>query len=152
MLLQIMEIIRQDTGYGLRALLEMANQDREAWLTAEQLADAAGASTDFMHKIMQSLRRAGVVASRRGPGGGFCLARRPEETTLLDVVLAVQGPLTLDRCVMGLNICKHEDCCPLGEAWSRVRQTMDDALAATTLADLAATTRTAEAGVARAAP
>lgn len=132
-----MELIRRKTGYGLRALLYMAlDPDRENF-TADELAKAAKTTTDFIHKILQSLRDAGIVSAKRGPGGGFRLARPAAEIPLLEVVKAVQGSLTINRCVLGIDICHRAADCPLRATWLAIQQEMERALADTALADVA---------------
>lgn len=133
-----MELIRRDTGYGLRALLHMATHPESEAFTATELADAADTTEDFMHKIMRALRDGGIVTSRRGPSGGFAFARTPGEISLLEVVTAVQGPLQVNRCVMGLGICDRSDGCPLRPTWMRVQHELEAGLGAATLASIAA--------------
>jgi Rrf2 family protein len=132
-----MELIKRNTGYGLRALLHMAGNRHKAAFTAEQLADAADTSTDFMHKIMRSLRDAGIVNARRGPSGGFSFEREPEEISLLDVVQAIQGEFQVNRCVMGLDVCPRSGECPLRPTWLRIQQELEDELAARTIGEIA---------------
>lgn len=133
-----MELIRRNTGYGLRALLHMATNSERGSLNAEELAEAAETTVGFMHKILQALRDAGIVASKRGPGGGFRLARERDQVTLLEAVEALQGPLTVNRCVIGLDICHRSETCPLRPTWVKVQREMEQALADTTLADVVA--------------
>jgi len=132
-----MDLIRRDTGYGLRALLHMTSAPGCNTFTAEELAKAAETTTDFMHKILQSLRDAGIVSTKRGPRGGFRLARSPAEIPLLEVVEAVQGSLAVNRCVLGLDICHRAADCPLRPTWLAIQREMERALAETTLADVA---------------
>jgi len=158
-----MELIKRNTGYGLRALIFMASHEAEGArvaedgssagggracvgsaekaFTAEELADAADTSADFMHKIMQALRDGGIVESKRGPGGGFRLARDPADTTLLEIVNAVQGALHVNRCVIGLDVCERSVECPLRPTWMRIQRELEDGLRGTTLADVVAASR-----------
>ncbi len=136
-----MELIRRNTGYGLRALLYMAANSEHASFTAEDLAAAADSSADFMHKIMQALRDAGIVESKRGRSGGFRLAKEPREINLLEVVNALQGPLRVNRCVIGLKVCERSPRCPLRPTWMSIQQTLEEGLRGTTLADLVAVAR-----------
>lgn len=122
----------------------MAAHSEHASFTAEELACAADSSADFMHKIMQALRDAGIVESKRGRSGGFRLARKPEEINLLEVVNALQGPLRVNRCVIGLKVCERSPKCPLRPTWMSIQQTLEEGLRGTTLADLVATTKCKE--------
>ncbi|MCD6359497.1 MAG: Rrf2 family transcriptional regulator [Armatimonadetes bacterium] len=135
-ILQIMQLIKQNTSYALRALLHMgAASDQEAF-TAGELAEAVGTTTDFMHKIMQSLRQAGIVDSRRGPAGGFRLSRPVTEISLLEITAALQGAPTISRCIIGLDMCEWSANCPLRSTWVRVQKMLEEALRDTTLGDV----------------
>lgn len=131
-----MEIIKQNTSYALRALLHMAGCAEDTIFTAEELADEAGTTADFMHKIMQSLRQSDLVASRPGPGGGFRLGRAAGDLTLLDITTAVQGPLAVSRCIIGVDLCDRSGACPLRSTWLQVQDLVEGALRGTTLASI----------------
>jgi Rrf2 family protein len=60
-------------------------------------------------KVMQRLAKAGLVRSRRGPKGGFSLAADPDQTTLLEVYEAAEGPLEMNHCLLGRPVC-HTQC------------------------------------------
>ena len=131
-----MEIIKRNTGYGLRALLHMAGERDSEAFTADELAGVAATSTDFMHKIMRALRDAGIVSSKSGPAGGFQLKREPHEVSILDIVNAIQGPLSVNACVMGLDICDRSGNCPLRPTWMKVQSDLEKGLGETTLGDI----------------
>ncbi|CAD7040397.1 transcriptional regulator [Pseudorhizobium halotolerans] len=67
-------------------------------LSAAALAEFHGVSVSYLLKHMQALSAARIVATMPGPKGGYRLARRPEDVTLLDIVLAVEGPAPAFRC------------------------------------------------------
>jgi len=67
-------------------------------LSAAALAEFHGVSTSYLLKHLQALSGAGLVNTVPGPKGGYRLAKRPEEITLLDIVLAVEGPAPAFRC------------------------------------------------------
>ncbi len=67
-------------------------------LSAAALAEFHGVSTSYLLKHLQALSGAGLVNTVPGPKGGYRLAKRPEEITLLDTVLAVEGPAPAFRC------------------------------------------------------
>ena len=131
-----MELIKRNTGYGLRALLHMAAEGDGQAFTAEELAEAADTSTDFMHKIMRSLRDAGIVSSKPGPSGGFQFQQAPAEVSVFEVVNAIQGPLTVNQCVIGLDVCPRSVACPLRPTWLKVQRDIEEGLSETTLSDI----------------
>src|SRR5687768_17117966 len=72
-------------------------------VTAKKLAAFYELPTAYLNKQLQALSRAGIMSSTSGPKGGFQLAKRPEEITLLDVVVAIDGPENAFRCTQILK-------------------------------------------------
>ena len=96
---------------------------------------------ELLAKIFQRLARAGVFASTKGRGGGFTLVRPAHAISLLDIVTALEGPGSMDRCVVGITPCDDRAACPLHDLFRPIRQRLKDYLATTTLADLGASLR-----------
>ena len=74
------------TDYALRAAVELAALEAEWPVKAERIADAQDIPLAFLENILGELRHAGIVDSRRGPEGGFLLARPPDEISMADVI------------------------------------------------------------------
>jgi len=104
-------------------------------LTAQEMAAAIGASEAHLSKVLQRLSRAGIIAGRRGPGGGFRLARPPRSVTLLRVYEAVDGPLPLSGCLVGVPRCPA-DSCPLQSLLATTVRALADGLSRMSIADL----------------
>src|SRR5579884_1878711 len=81
------------TDYALRAVLELASSAGDRPRPVEELAQAQEIPVSFLKNILVQLRSAGVVRSRRGPDGGYQLARPADQLSLADVIRAVEGPL-----------------------------------------------------------
>ncbi|ADB49748.1 RrF2 family transcriptional regulator [Conexibacter woesei] len=81
------------TDYALRAALELAANDGERPVKAEAIATAQQIPPRFLEKILNDLRRAGIVESRRGVEGGHLLASPADEIAVADVIRAIDGPL-----------------------------------------------------------
>jgi Rrf2 family protein len=79
--------------YAVRAVVELAARDSDAPVKVDALAEAQGIPARFLENIMLALRHGGLVARRRGPEGGFRLARPAAEIAVADVIRAVDGPL-----------------------------------------------------------
>ena len=106
-----------------------------AALTTSQMAGAIGASEAHLSKVLQRLSHSGLVAGRRGPGGGFTLAEEPASVSLLRVYEAVDGALTGSGCLMGVPMCRGTEC-PLSSLLGEVEARIAEGLSAVTLADL----------------
>lgn len=86
--------ITAKTDYAMRAAIEMAAAYRDdGMIPAERIANAQSIPVRFLLGILNELRHAGLVTSRRGQEGGYRLARPPEAIMLADVIRAIDGPL-----------------------------------------------------------
>jgi Rrf2 family protein len=85
--------LSQSVVYALHAAIQLAEAGEGALLTRGYLAAHGGMPQRFLLGILRNLVKRGVLRSTRGGGGGFALARRPEEISLLAIVEAVQGPI-----------------------------------------------------------
>ncbi len=99
------------------------------------LAVALGVSENHLAKVMQRLARHGLVVSRRGPRGGFSLARPARRIRLLDVYEAMEGPLADRVCMLERPVCRGGECV-MGELLGSIGRQVRDHLERTTLADL----------------
>lgn len=81
------------SDYALRALIEIASRDDDGPVSADELGRLQDIPANFLQAILADLRRAGVVRSVRGQGGGWRLAGDPADTSVADVIRAVDGPL-----------------------------------------------------------
>jgi Rrf2 family protein len=103
-----MQITRQ-ADYAVRAVLYLASLSNGTRAPTSQIAREQGIPSSFLAKIVSQLSVAGVVQTSRGARGGVSLARPSEEITLLEVIEAIDGPITLNECV------PHPSDCPFGE-------------------------------------
>ncbi|HXU05386.1 MAG TPA: Rrf2 family transcriptional regulator [Polyangia bacterium] len=139
------------TRYAIRALYDLAFHRLGQAAGAKEIADRQKVPLRFLEQILQDLRKAGIVEARRGPRGGYALARPPAQITLAEVLYAVRGPLEemfgFDAPANG-NGTGNGDDVPAA-VWTDVRARLVDVLARATLQDFV--TRAEAAGVKRAA-
>ena len=138
-------IFSNATEYAIRGLSEVAARGSNGRLLLDDVVAGSGLPRDFMAKVFQKLVHAGVLRSAKGRGGGFALARPAHEITLMQVVEAIDGPQTHDRCVIGLAKCSDEMPCAQHDLYKPIRQRIKDYLTTTTAADLAASLRAKQA-------
>jgi Rrf2 family protein len=81
------------TAYGVQALFDVAFHGVGRAVQAREMAERQGIPLRYLEQILQDLRRAGLVEAKRGPGGGYLLARPAAEVRLSDVVGALDGPV-----------------------------------------------------------
>lgn len=123
--------------YSVRSMLYMARHADDGRRKARQVAEAMEIPERYLTQILANLVAAGLLKATAGPDGGYELLKDPKEITLLQVVEAAEGPVSLERCVLRGGSCEWVDTCPVHETWSRAQQGMTEVLATTTFADLA---------------
>lgn len=106
--------------------------------SVRDIAERTGLPQPYLEQILLALKGAGLVRSKRGVGGGYVLARPPEEITLGQIVSAVDGPIVAgDFGAPHENgACDHEGQCILLAVWSEVGEHMRSHLDSFTLADM----------------
>ncbi|MBZ5696105.1 MAG: Rrf2 family transcriptional regulator [Acidobacteriia bacterium] len=124
--------------YAIRALVYLARFPGQGAAQGTEIAKAEGLPAPVLGKVLQELVRKGLLESRRGPGGGFRLARKPQLITLRDVVAAIDGLDQFAECAVGLEGCSDDSPCPLHDTWKGIRTQLMSYLEATTLTDMAA--------------
>jgi Rrf2 family protein len=125
--------------YGLRCLLQVARA-RGAPTSIRSIAAGEGISTEYAAKLMGVLRKAGLVRSQRGAGGGYHLVRPPNEVSVWSVLTVLDNPLYDGDFCTGhsgqLAACVHQPSCSVKVLWSWLGDAIEAALARLTLADL----------------
>jgi Rrf2 family transcriptional regulator, cysteine metabolism repressor len=122
--------------YGVRAMVYLATRDDELPVPLSAIAASEGIPTAFLERILAGLRNGGLVLTARGVAGGYRLARPAHEISVADVVLALEGPLSLVGCLPSVSGCDRAEGCASREVWRRLDDAITGALAAITLEDL----------------
>jgi Rrf2 family protein len=124
--------------YGLLAMIELACRWGDGPVSAREVAQRRAIPARFLEQLFVSLRRAELVAAVRGARGGFVLSRDPGQITTLEVVEALEGPLTASVCdsERGLE-CGNVGSCAAAPVWARATSALREVFASTTLAELA---------------
>ena len=130
--------------YACRALLSLAlHADEDGPTSVRDIAERTGLPQPYLEQILLALKGAGLVRSKRGVGGGYVLAREPEEIRLAEIVSAVDGPITLGDFGQPHQdgACDHEGQCVLLEIWDQAGARMREYLGSYTLAGVASAAR-----------
>lgn len=137
--------LSKKSEYGLRALLELALVHEKTTLQRRDIADRQHIPVEFLEQILLTLKRAGLVSSRRGVNGGYDLIKQPNEITLGQVIRILDGPLAPISCVSRTAYQKCNDCpytnkprCPVQQVMGTVRDAIAGVLDHYSLADFAA--------------
>jgi Rrf2 family protein len=135
--------------YGIRVMVHLARRDEgtgePAPISLGSIADTEGLPLAYLEHLVQRLRRAGLVESRRGARGGYSLARAADRITMAEVVQALEGEIAPIECITadsdGALVCSRDgepghDPCPTKLLWTRVQGSIVRTLREMTLSDL----------------
>jgi Rrf2 family protein len=107
-------MLSKTSEYALRSVIYIAMQsDADHKIGIKEIARELELPLHFTGKILQDLVRKGVIASVKGPNGGFYLDHDPADMTIMDVVRVVDGMEAFKRCGLGLKNCSDLHPCPL---------------------------------------
>ncbi|MGA2434352.1 MAG: Rrf2 family transcriptional regulator [Bryobacteraceae bacterium] len=119
------------TQYAIRALIHLAQIPQGMYGTVDQIAGDEGISPGFLAKILQRLERTGLLRSRSGTMGGFCLRAPAGEISLMDVI-EVQH----QKSVCALHECSDDDPCAMHDEWKELQTRIIGYFEQTTISDL----------------
>lgn len=125
---------RKKTDYGLAMVGLVAGRD-EGYMSAAEMQDQ-GLPRHFLVKIAQDLKKAGIIGSKEGRGGGYYLKVDPEETSLREVVEALEGPILTTECVVHQGECPFERSCPQKQAMIEMSEEIERVLEKYKISDI----------------
>ena len=100
-------LLSKTAEYGIQAVLSVAVHEKSGPAPGREIADEWGMPPTYTNKILSQLRRVGILSSTRGVGGGFVLAKAPQDITCLEIAEAIDGPLDEER--FGLDAARPMD-------------------------------------------
>ena len=130
-----MQITRQ-ADYALRAMYYLSKLEPAVRAATSLIADEQRIPPSFLAKIISQLSIAGLIHTSRGARGGVSLARPPENISILEVVEAIDGPLTLNECTHSIDGCPFGEKCPIRPVWCDLQSEMVERLRNTSFAAL----------------
>jgi len=125
-------MLTRSSEYALRALIDLARHQSSGRVSRDDMARRTGIPARYLSKILSDLVRIGLLASMRGPGGGFSLARPAHEVPLSEIV-ALYEPHSGKRCPFGNRECSDTNPCVAHDRWKIVLETQRAFLENTTL-------------------
>lgn len=133
---QIMITLSTRSRYGTRLLMALARHRGENPVQIADIARDQGISAKYLEQIALALKRAGMIETVRGRGGGHRLAKHPDEITLDEVVAVLEGGKSLVRCLDQPSPCARASRCAPRLVWQEISQTIFHKLSLYTLGDL----------------
>jgi Rrf2 family protein len=139
--------LSKKADYALLAMRHLAGPSGRGTVSARELAEAYDIPLELLAKVLQRLVRGHLLESHQGIRGGYGLARPPAAMSVADVIQAIDGPLTVTACSAEDHSCDQYAKCNIRDPLWRIKDRLVAALAATSIAELAADLPPAGAGI-----
>ncbi len=121
--------------YAVTAMLDIAVNQHSGPITLSVISDRQGISLSYLEQIFSKLKKAGLVDSARGPGGGYRLSRAPSEIFINQIIHAVNEDVDPRKC-KGKGNCDGGEQCASHEMWEELSKMIDGFLAAVSIQQL----------------
>ncbi|MCK4263835.1 MAG: Rrf2 family transcriptional regulator [Candidatus Aminicenantes bacterium] len=131
-----MDMIRRNTDYALRLMMNLAGRFGKGAVSSRVLSEKEEVSYQLTCKLLQRLNAAGLVKSQMGPTGGFFLGKAPSEIKLAAIVEVIQGPVIVNRCLFGIDVCSRQPDCPISKKLAELQEYIEFFFNDITLAQL----------------
>ncbi len=125
------------SDYAVRVMIHLATLPQGERALLPTLALATSAPGSFLSKVLQSLSRAGLIASRRGQLGGFEILPRGRQASVREVIEVIDGPIALNLCLQHGKSCSRKSWCPAHLVWAQAQAAMLQVLDRAIVASLA---------------
>lgn len=120
----------------MRAMSEIARGWPDRPITIKEISERQDVSVAYLEQILGKLRRAGIVRSVKGPGGGYLLARQPSDISIAVILSELEGPIAITSCVDPREGCVRADHCVTHLLWKELGAQIEGFLSTITLANL----------------
>ncbi len=122
--------------YGVRAMFEIARAASEGPVTIRKISERQDVSVAYLEQILNTLRKAGLVKSVKGPGGGYVLGMDPERFSIGEILRALEGPVAITSCLDPREGCMRVEGCVTHLLWKSLGEKIEGFLDSMTLRDL----------------
>ncbi len=128
-------LVTRETDYAVRTVLYLAKESNRI-ASVTEVAHAMHIPKSFLAKILQRLVKSNILTSMRGVNGGFRLAQKASDISLLSIMEAIQGPAGINLCVVDSKKCKLSATCSVHPVWVDIRKEVERRLRKQTIAEL----------------
>ncbi len=122
--------------YAVRAMVNLAYYSKGMPVTLRDISKREQISINYLEQLFSKLRRGGIVKSVKGPGGGYILARSPEDIRIGEIIEMVEEPLNPVACLDGKDRCDRSAVCVTQRVWKELGMRIRDFLNSITIYDL----------------
>jgi Rrf2 family protein len=124
--------------YGVRAMFEIARGFPDKPVTIRKISERQDVSVAYLEQILNRLRKAGLIKSVKGPGGGYLLSKNPVEISIAAILKELEGPVAITSCLNPQEGCVRVDSCVTHLLWKALGEQVEAFLQTITLRNLVA--------------
>ncbi len=126
------------TTYGLRAMIQLAQQYGQGCLSAARIAEDEGISPGYLERLLAKLKQADLIEAEKGASGGYRLSRPPKKISVFEIIRPLEGKLTVFHCLdeQGKIFCDEKCRCGVVSVLTKVQSAVNNTLEDIYLSDL----------------
>ncbi len=99
----------------------VSKREKQRYFSIREMSETLDISFHFLTKALQPLTQKGILVSSRGPAGGVSFLKAPEEVTLMEIILILEGEDFFNSCMLGLDGCGLQRPCPVHGVWMDIK-------------------------------
>jgi len=123
--------------YGVRAMFELAKNYDQGPITIKEIAGRQDVPVAYLEQLLNKLRKSKLINSRKGPGGGYIISKKPSEISVGMILNSLEGPVAIAQCLHpSTKGCKHIESCVSRLLWKSLGEKIEQFLNTTYLNDL----------------
>ena len=122
--------------YGLKAMFELSINQNAGPIPLKYIAKRQNISEQYLEQIFSALKKSGLVTSVRGAQGGYLLAKEAKDITVGDILIVLEGPISISECIIDEDICENSGICVTKVVWERLKKGIEDVINSITLQDM----------------
>lgn len=122
--------------YGLKAMFELSLNQNDGPVPLKMIAKKQNISDQYLEQIFSALKKSGLVKSVRGAQGGYLLAKEAKDISVGDILVVLEGPVSLSDCVLDEDVCENSNVCVTKIVWEKMKKGIEDVINSITLQDM----------------
>ena len=122
--------------YGLKAMFQLSLNENNGPLPLRNIASKQNISEQYLEQLFSSLKKSGLVKSVRGAQGGYLLSKEAKDITVGDILIALEGPVSLSDCLLDDYVCENSSKCITKVVWERIKKGIEEVTNSITLQDM----------------
>lgn len=121
--------------YGVKAMVDLAVNYGKDPISIKSISGRQNISEYYLEQLFSTLRKAGLIKSIRGSGGGYILGRAPKDITVYEILEILEGPIEISTCLENSE-CDNVECCATRSVWKKIKDSIDSVTSSITLQDI----------------